>query len=216
MVRCARYNPGRVTLTTPFFVTTAAVFAAIAGVALATVRTHHPFARLGAANQVTFVRALLASITAGLILEPVTPQAAAAAVLCGAVCAALDGVDGWLARRTGMASAFGARFDMEVDAILILALSIIVWRHGKAGAWVLASGLLRYAFVAAGTVWAWMRRPLSPTLRARVICVIQIVALLVALAPAVDHPASAFVAGAGLAALVYSFAADTIRLWMQD
>ena len=33
---------------------------------------------------------------------------------------------------------FGARFDMEIDALLILALSILAWRHGKAGAWVVA------------------------------------------------------------------------------
>ena len=62
----------------------------------------------------------------------------------------LDGVDGWLARRHRIASAFGARFDMEIDALLILALSVLAWRHEKAGAWVVASGLLRYAFVAAG------------------------------------------------------------------
>jgi len=127
----------------------------------------------------------------------------------------LDGVDGWLARRTGMASAFGARFDMEVDALLILALSIAVWRHGKAGAWMIASGLLRYTFVAAGAAWTWMREPLAPTNRARVICVVQIAALLAALLPNVHPPASAAIAGAGLAALAYSFAVDTKRLWQQ-
>jgi multidrug efflux pump subunit AcrA (membrane-fusion protein) len=37
----------------------------------------------------------------------------------------LDGVDGWLARRHEIASRFGARFDMEVDALLILALSVL-------------------------------------------------------------------------------------------
>ena len=36
---------------------------------------------------------------------------------------ALDGLDGWAARRQGLVSAFGARFDMEVDALLILALA---------------------------------------------------------------------------------------------
>ena len=35
----------------------------------------------------------------------------------------LDGVDGKVARRTRNASAFGARFDMEVDAFLILVFS---------------------------------------------------------------------------------------------
>ncbi len=34
----------------------------------------------------------------------------------------LDGVDGWVARRTGTANDAGARLDMEVDAALILVL----------------------------------------------------------------------------------------------
>ena len=38
----------------------------------------------------------------------------------------LDAVDGQVARRTGTVSALGARFDMEVDAFLILVLSVYV------------------------------------------------------------------------------------------
>ena len=46
----------------------------------------------------------------------------------------LDAVDGWLARRTRTATELGARFDMEVDAFLILALSVFVSRAaGRAG-----------------------------------------------------------------------------------
>ena len=37
----------------------------------------------------------------------------------------LDAVDGHVARRTGTATAFGARFDMEVDAFLIVVLSVV-------------------------------------------------------------------------------------------
>ena len=72
------------------------------------------------------------------------------AVATVVVVAALDGVDGWLARRDAQASSFGARFDMETDAAFILILSVLVWQHGKAGAWVLGCGLMRYVFVAAG------------------------------------------------------------------
>ena len=39
-----------------------------------------------------------------------------------------------------MASAFGARFDMETDALLLLVLAALAWQFDKAGAWVLASG----------------------------------------------------------------------------
>ena len=60
----------------------------------------------------------------------------------------------------------GSRFDMETDAALILVLAIFVWRNGKAGPWVLLSGLLRYIFVAAGWMWPWMARRWPPTLAA--------------------------------------------------
>ena len=70
---------------------------------------------------------------------------AALAMALATVVAVLDGIDGWLARRTGMASDFGARFDMETDAALIMVLALLAWQFGKAGVWVLASGLLRYA-----------------------------------------------------------------------
>ena len=49
--------------------------------------------------------------------------------------------------RSNEASSFGARFDMETDALLILVLAALVWQHGKAGPWILAAGLMRYAFV---------------------------------------------------------------------
>ncbi len=85
----------------------------------------HDFARVNLANAVTAARA-------------------AAALLL------LAGRGGWLARRLGAASAFGARFDMEVDAAMVLALSLLVLAAGQAGTFVLASGAMRYLFVAAG------------------------------------------------------------------
>jgi phosphatidylglycerophosphate synthase len=112
-----------------------------------------------------------------------------------------------------MESAFGARFDLEIDALLIQALAILAWIWGKAGPWVLVSGLLRYVFVAAGWVLPWMRHPLPSSVRGKTICVVQIATLTIAIVPAVEYPASAAIAGAGLAVLVYSFAVDTLWLW---
>jgi phosphatidylglycerophosphate synthase len=189
------------------------VFATIMAVAVPRVRAHHPFPRYGPANVATTVRALLVATVAAFIGETASPAAALGIVAVSSVATALDGVDGWLARRTAMASAFGARFDMELDALLILALSTLVWLHGKAGAWVLASGLMRYGFVAAGRIWPWLTRPIAPTRRARAICVLQIILLLLAMLPAVQPPASGALAAAGLVALAYSFGVDTVRLW---
>ena len=72
---------------------------------------------------------------------------------------ALDGLDGRAARGQGLASAFGARFDMEVDALVILALAAIAAGLGKAGPWVLALGLVRYGFVVAGWLAPMARAP---------------------------------------------------------
>jgi phosphatidylglycerophosphate synthase len=117
-----------------------------------------------------------------------------------------------MARRTGMASRFGARFDMEIDALLILALAVLTWQSGKAGAWVVLSGLLRYVFVASGWLLPPMRQPLPDSRRRQTICVIQVAGLIVALAPFVTPPASELIASAALATLVYSFVVDTMWL----
>lgn len=202
-------------LTSSLLIKTVIVFAAILLVAAANLRRHHPFERIGPANVVTAMRALLVALIAGTIGEPLAHAVAMTAVVAGAIATLLDGVDGWLARRTRLVSDFGARFDMETDALLIDALAIVTWLHGKAGVWVLLSGLLRYLFVGAGAVWPWMRAPLTPTRRARVICVVQVVALIAAVHPAVAPPASGAIAALGLVALLYSFAVDTLRLYRQ-
>jgi len=158
---------------------------------------------------VTTARAVFVALVVGSIGEPASPAVAATAAVAGLAATMMDGVDGWMARRTGMASRFGARFDMEIDALLILALAILTWQHGKAGAWVVLSGLLRYVFVAAGWLLPQMRRPLLDSRRRQTICVIQVAGLIIALDPFVTPPASEFIASAALAALVYSFAVDT-------
>ena len=79
-------------------------------------RTVGTLGLFGAANAVTTVRAVIAAIVGGCVGRSVPPS-----VLWGIeglviTFAVLDGVDGWLARTRGLASAFGARFDMETDA----------------------------------------------------------------------------------------------------
>ena len=192
----------------------AALFAAMTVIALGFVG-EHPFSRFGPANRVTNVRAMLVALAAALIGEPETPRIAAAAVTAAGVAAVLDGVDGWLARRSRLASVFGGRVDMETDALLVMVLSILVWRHDKAGAWVLAGGLMRYAFVVARWPLPWMAGSLAATLRGRAAAVAHIVGLSVALAPIVPVPVSAVAAAATLTTLTWSFAADVGRLWRQ-
>jgi phosphatidylglycerophosphate synthase len=200
----------------PAYIAKAAiVFGAILVIALSRVRAYHPHQRFGAANAVTALRAALVAIAAGAVGESHSSRVLAAAIVASAAAAALDGLDGWLARRLRIESAFGARFDLEVDALLILVLSILAWRYHKAGAWVLASGLTRYLFVAAGALWPWLRRPLPGTTRGKAICILQIVALILVLVPQIRPPASSAIAAGSLAALWYSFFVDIRTLWQR-
>jgi phosphatidylglycerophosphate synthase len=121
---------------------------------------------------------------------------------------ALDGVDGRLARRLGQTSAFGARFDMETDAATVLGLCLMVWLSGQAGAWVLATGLMRYMFVGGSRVWPALAAPLPPRKRRQAVCVVQVAALILALVPGVPPEWASPLCLMALAALVYSFAVD--------
>lgn len=194
----------------------AAVFAVMMTVVVSTVGAHHPFERFGPANYVTMLRAAVVALAATRLLDPPSERLAWFVVGATACLAALDGLDGWLARRTGLASAFGARFDVEVDALLILVLSLFVWRHDKAGAWVLACGFMRYAFVAAGWVLPWLAGPLRPTVRGKSVAVGQFAGLSLVLAPVVPLPASGVIAAITLATLVWSFGVDVRRLWRHE
>jgi phosphatidylglycerophosphate synthase len=179
------------------------------------VGAHHPFNSFGWANQVTLVRVALVALVGALIGEAPAARVAWLAVAATTLAAALDGLDGHLARQRGTTSAFGARFDMETDAALILALSLLVWQHGKAGLWIVACGLMRYAFVAAGRVLPWLARPLRSTIRGKSVAIGQLGGLAAALSPPVPPPYSDAVAVATLAALTWSFALDVTWLWQE-
>lgn len=193
--------------------TAAAVFAAIVAAALLFVYPHHPFARFGPANCVTLARALLVALLTALLIEPTSRATAWVAASASGAVPALDGVDGWLARRTHMQSTFGARFDMEIDALHVLVLSGLIWQYDKAGAWVWIGGLLRYGFVAASWLLPWLAQPLRPTRRARVITIVHMTTLSVGLAPFVPAAVSATAAAISVSALAWSFAVDIGRLW---
>ncbi len=185
-------------------------------VVIARVAAYHPYDRLGTGNLLTLVRFMLTCLVAGLAVETVvadTPLEPSVAWRFFAMILAvtlLDGVDGPVARRQGLVSAFGARFDMETDALLILLLSVVALTLGKAGAWVLLGGALRYLFIAAGHVWPALAQPLPPSQRRKIICVVQSGALTLQLAPIIAPPLSEAIAFAALLALIYSFAADVV------
>lgn len=164
----------------------------------------------GPANGITFLRAAMTLPVLVLLWLPGTfPETLLYfIVIWVGIATLLDGADGYLARRTGRVSRFGARFDMEVDALLILLLSLLVWKVESVGIWVLLIGLMRYFFLLGGRVWRWLSAPLFSSRRRQVICVVQTVVLLVALVPAVQAPVSTGIVLLALTALLYSFLVD--------
>lgn len=186
----------------------AAAAAGVSALALVYLRGR-PF---GVANRVTLVRVALGALLVGLLIDgPGHGRYAVIAWLAIALTVVelvLDGIDGKLARRDGQTTRFGARFDLETDAALVLVLAALCWQLGKAGPWVLAAGLMRYVFVAGSRVLPLLRRELPPSRRRQTICVVQIVGLLAAISPLFPAPFSDAAALATLLALASSFAID--------
>ncbi|MCF6368018.1 CDP-alcohol phosphatidyltransferase family protein [Rhizobium halophilum] len=179
----------------------------------------YPHRRFGAANLVTSVRGALTAMVGGMMFAfeghqywP-DPHLDWTIIGIAAISFLLDGVDGYLARRSGTSSRFGARFDMEIDALMILFLAAGAALLGKAGAWVLLIGLLRYFFLAAQLTSTRLTGDLPESMRRKAICVTQGVALCVALAPVVPPIAASSILLLALLALLHSFFVDTAYLW---
>jgi phosphatidylglycerophosphate synthase len=162
---------------------------------------------LGAANWVTLARASLAVGVAALVADSfANPAPVTLLVSIAALALALDFVDGRVARQTSTTATLGAQFDGEVDAFLILVLSVYVAR--SVGVWVLAIGAARYAFLVAGWALPWMREPLPPRYWRKFVAATQGIVLTVAAAnilpPAVTKGALVF----ALVLLAESFGRD--------
>ena len=132
-------------------------------------------------------------------------------VTLATVALVLDLVDGWVARRTGMATELGARFDGEVDAFLILALSVYV--APECGWWVLAIGAARYLFLAGEWLLPWMRAPLPPRRWRKLVAAMQGVVLTVAAAAVLPLALTQALLLAALALLAASMGECTWWLW---
>ena len=99
---------------------------------LVTVGLAHAGHTMGPADLVTLGRGLMACAVAALTVELLLGHQVTPVVLALTVPAlALDAVDGRVARRTGTVTAFGGRFDGEVDAFLILVLSVAAAPDGR-------------------------------------------------------------------------------------
>jgi phosphatidylglycerophosphate synthase len=188
----------------------AAVLCALLIRAMATAGT----VAFGPADRVTSTRAALGGCVTALTAASFTRHIPLAVLVAITIVAlVLDAVDGQVARRSGTASAFGARFDMETDAFLILILSISA--AGTFGWWVLAIGGMRYAYVAASWVLRWIRGSLPPRYWRKVVAAIQGIVLVTAVADALPRPLVVAALLVALGLLVESFGRDLVWLWVR-
>ncbi len=172
-----------------------------------------PGGRSGPADRVTLARAVLGGGCAVLAGGSLTGDLGGRswpflALLVPAL--VLDGVDGRVARATGTVSAAGARLDGEIDAALLFVLSLATARW--LGWWVLAIGLMRYAFLAAGALRPRLRGRLDFSQFRRRVAAVQGIAFAISLAPAVPLPLGRAVVASALGLLIISFGRDVITL----
>ena len=189
----------------------------VAGLVVGGLVRDYPHSAFGAANAVTTLRA--AAVVAMFILlfgpGPIPLPSWELAILAGGILA-LDGLDGFLARRQGTVSAFGARFDVEVDAAFALVLCCLIWKSEVAGASIFALGLFRYVFVLAAVFEPRLRAPLPPSMLRKAICVLQIGTLCLLLVPVLPGWAAVGLQVTATVALVWSFGRDVFWLMRAD
>ncbi|MEV6304769.1 CDP-alcohol phosphatidyltransferase family protein [Actinoplanes sp. NPDC051861] len=168
---------------------------------------------LGWANAVTFGRAILTGGVTALVATSLAgdPVPTALLVTIAAVALAMDGVDGQVARRTGTSTPLGARFDMEVDAFLILVLSIAA--STEYGWWALAIGAFRYVFVAASWAAPWLNAPLPPKFSRKVVAAQQGILLVVVVSGVLPSWLSVATLAVALGSLTWSFGRDVAWLY---
>ena len=164
------------------------------------------------ADWVTLTRTVLVAGVAGLVARSFgRPVPVTALVTLSSVALVLDAVDGQVARRTGTATPLGARIDGEVDAFLILLLSIAVSQDY--GSWVLVIGAARYALLLAGWLIPWLAAPLPPRYWGKVVAAVQGIVLTVAASGLLDRLAGMIAVAAALLLLAESFGRNVIWLY---
>ena len=190
--------------------------AAIGNLWLVTAMARSGRVGLGPADVVTLARATLACGVAALVADSFArPAPVTTLVVLASVALALDAVDGRLARRTGTVSELGARFDLEVDAFLILVLAVDAAR--EFGPWVLVIGLASYALLGARRLLPWLDRPAPPRHWCKVVAAIQGIVLTVAAAGVLPYAATTSLLALALLLLAESFGREVIWLWrMRD
>lgn len=184
------------------------ICAAVAGYRL---KQSYPHAALGLCNIITLLRLVLVGVLFTALVTGTPPDWTTFAIAAGAL--ALDGADGWMARKQGLASTFGAEFDVNVDALLALVLALYAASSGAAGAFVILLGLPHYLFWLARLRWPCLNADLPPSFARKAVCVFQIAALIALQMPLLAGVGFDLVVLVVILALIWSFGRDSLWLW---
>lgn len=185
-------------------------FLAASGLAALGLSRSYPHQALGYCNLVTLGRLMLVAVLLIVVLAGLGPNWITFGLAAVALC--LDGADGWLARRQGLSSDFGAGFDVEVDAAFALLLAVYAASNGMAGPWVIMLGLPHYAFSCARRLWPWLNQSLPDKFGRKAVCVFQIAVLIALQAPLFAQGDLDAAIIAVTLALIWSFGRDIIWL----
>jgi CDP-diacylglycerol--glycerol-3-phosphate 3-phosphatidyltransferase len=149
-----------------------------------------PFPTVGAANAITLVRGGLLAVVAGCLLIDPDPFALLAwlPAVCYGANAALDALDGTIARVTDRVTVLGTRLDMAFDTLGFLIAPIVGVLWGQLPVWYLSLSAARYLFKAGRGLRRYRGKPVYdlPTSRLRQpLAGVQMAFITVALAPMV-------------------------------
>jgi phosphatidylglycerophosphate synthase len=167
----------------------------------------------GPANAVTTLRMFTVLLAmAALWPAPATTVIAWLPCVMLGLALALDGLDGFLARRLGTSTSFGARFDVNVDSLLLLGCVLHLFASGRSGGWVFAVPALRPLFLIGRRIAPRLGGTLPPSRLRKMLFASGAGLLVLALVPALPRSGAAGLAACSLLVLTVSFAFDTLRL----
>ncbi len=138
-------------------------------------RQYQPIA--GYANWTTFLRLVL--LVATLCLEADLSNRMLFLLLGFAV--ALDGFDGYLARRFNQVSSWGGLFDKEVDSFLVAGIATLLYLRFQFPIAILLIGLLHYWYELLLYVLAWQALKTPPNPIGKYVAAILFISLLLAI-----------------------------------
>lgn len=172
--------------------------------------------QLAPADRVTLTRAVLTCGVAAVVADAARhdtglESSTTLLVVLAAAALLLDAVDGPIARRTGTASRFGARFDMECDAFLILVLAVHVSR--TLGWWVLVIGAARYLLILAQRMMPWLAGVVPARRWRKAVAAYTGVGLTLAASRSLPPGLALLVVGLALFAIALSFGTQALELW---